>query len=90
MRGLPALQRSRTAPVQPDAEDHGTPRRVPSDPRSDREHVPEEDRSTDGSRNTSRGPIVGRWQHPGPRTDAGASLTLLATLIVAAIILHLF
>jgi hypothetical protein len=33
---------------------------------------------------------VGRWQHPGPRTDAGASLTLLATIVVAAIILHLF
>ena len=32
---------------------------------------------------------MGRWQHPGPRTDAGASLTLLAALIVAAIALHL-
>jgi len=85
------MQRRRTAPVQPDAEDDGTPRRVPADPRSDRQQIPEEGRPSGRRRppGSSRGPIVGRWQHQGPRTDAGAYLTILAALVVAAIALHL-
>lgn len=83
------MQRSGHAPKRADAEDHAPPGRLPSDPWSDREHVPSQAGADAGAHEDRAGaerlPLT-RRQSPGPRLDLGPLIDLLALLAVAALL----